>query len=247
MAHWPRRVSLFATCIVDQFYPEVAEATVQVLERLGLVVDFPRAQTCCGQPAFNTGFHRDARAVARRFLDAFQDSECIMAPSGSCVAMVRVFYPELFRDDPLEQQRVREIGTRVYELSEFLTGVLGVTDVGASYSGRVAYHAPCHLLRELKVAEAPRQLIRAVRGVEYVAMDREEDCCGFGGMFSVKYPRVSQAILEDKLQSLQASGAGTLVSCDASCLMHIGGAMSRRGIPVRPLHLAQLLASREEA
>lgn len=247
MAQQPHRVSLFATCLVDQFYPEVAEATVQVLERLGLAVDFPQAQTCCGQPAFNTGFHKDARAVARRFLDAFQDSECIVAPSGSCAAMVRVFYHELFRDDPPEQQRAKEVGSRLYELSEFLTGVLGVADVGASYSGKVAYHAPCHLLRELRVTEAPRQLIRGVRGAEYVVMDREEDCCGFGGMFAVKYPRISQAILEDKLQSLQESGAETLVSCDASCLMHIAGAMSRRGIPVRPLHLAQLLASREEA
>ena len=239
----PRRVSLFITCLVDQFFPEVGEAVVRVLRRQGVDVDFPEGQTCCGQPAFNSGFTEDAKAVARRFMDNFEGDRVVVVPSGSCGAMVRVFYPEIFHDEPETAKRAEALAARIYEFSEYLADVLGVTDVGATYDGKVAYHAACHLLRELLVKEPPRRLIEGVEGVVYTPMELEENCCGFGGTFSIKYSNISEAILEDKLKSLEACGADTLVSCDSSCLMHIAGALSRRGSSVKTMHVAQLLDS----
>ncbi|PZC49067.1 MAG: L-lactate dehydrogenase complex protein LldE [Chloroflexi bacterium] len=242
-----RKVSLFITCLVDQFFPEVGEAVVRVLRRQGVEVDFPEGQTCCGQPAFNGGFTEDAKAVARRFLDNFDGDQDVVVPSGSCGAMVKVFYPEIFHDEPGTAARAKDLSARTYEFSEYLVNVLGVTDVGASKKTKVAYHAACHLLRELRVKEPPRQLIEGVEGAEYTPMELEEACCGFGGTFSVKYSEISEAILEDKLKSLAECGADTLVSCDSSCLMHISGALSRRGSPVKAMHLAQLLDNREDS
>ena len=236
------KASLFVTCLVDQFYPEVGESAVKVLRRLGVEVDFPKGQTCCGQPAFNSGFKRQAKARALHTLDIFQDSEYVVIPSGSCGAMVKVFYADLFRDDPVLEERARALAERTYEFSQFLVQVLGITDIGAEYDGTVTYHASCHLLRELKVQGEPMSLIHGVKGVRLAEMDDAEECCGFGGTFSVKYPRISAAMLEKKLQSIQATGADALVACDAGCLMHIAGAMSRRGMKVEPMHLAQLLA-----
>ena len=236
------KASLFVTCLVDQFYPEVGESAVKVLRRLGVEVDFPKGQTCCGQPAFNSGFQRQAKAQALRILDLFQDSEYVVIPSGSCGAMLKVFYPGLFQDDPALEERARALAERTYELSQFLVHVVGTTEIGAEYAGTVTYHASCHLLRELNVQDEPRSLIRGVQGVRLAEMENVEECCGFGGVFSVKYPGLSAAILEKKLQSIQATGADVLVACDAGCLMHIAGAMSRRGMKVEPMHLAQLLA-----
>lgn len=236
------KASLFVTCLVDQFYPEVGESAVKVLRRLGVEVDFPKGQTCCGQPAFNSGFQRQAKAQALRILDLFQDSEYVVIPSGSCGAMLKVFYPGLFQDAPALEERARALAERTYELSQFLVHVVGTTEIGAEYDGTVTYHASCHLLRELNVQDEPASLIHGVRGVRLVEMENAEECCGFGGVFSVKYPGLSAAILEKKLQSIQATGADVLVACDAGCLMHIAGAMSRRGMKVEPMHLAQLLA-----
>ena len=193
------RVSLFVTCLIDQFFPEVGEAMVTVLRRLGVEVDFPVGQTCCGQPAFNYGFRQEAKKVARHFITVFEGDGPIVAPSGSCTAMVKVFYPELFRDEPQWCRRAEALSSRVYEFSQFLVGVLGVEDVGAVYPGRVTYHDSCHLLRELGVREEPRRLIRAVKGVELMEMQRPDACCGFGGTFSVKLPHISEAILGDKI------------------------------------------------
>lgn len=236
------RVSLFVTCLVDQFFPQVGEAMVKVLRRLGVELSFPAEQTCCGQPAFNGGHWQEAAAVARRVLEVFQGDQYVVVPSGSCASMVKVFYSELFRDDPELLALAQGVRERTYEFSEFLVRVLGVTDVGASFFGRVTYHDACHLLRELGVSEEPRALLRAVQGVELVEMKESDRCCGFGGLFSVKYPHISTAMLDQKLGAVEATGADVLVANDPGCLMHMAGAMSRRGMRVRPMHLAELLA-----
>lgn len=235
------KASLFVSCLVDQFYPEIGESVVKVLRHLDVDLDFPSGQTCCGQPAYNSGFVSRALPLARRVLDLFSDSEYVVIPSGSCGAMLKVFTPELFRDDPELEERARSLAERTYEFSQFIVNVLGVTDVGASFQGKVTYHASCHLLRELGAATESLDLIRAVRGVEFVEMADATACCGFGGTFAVKYPEISGAILEPKLRSIEATGADILVAADAGCLMHVAGAMSRRGMKTRPMHLAQLL------
>ena len=242
------KASLFVTCIIDQFFPEVGESTVRLLRRLGVDVDFPAGQTCCGQTAFNPGFWSDAKPLAKRFLKTFAGDRYIVTPSGSCASMVRVFYSELLHDDPELLEVARAIGPRVYELSEFIVDVLGVTDVApepdpaAAHTGcKVTYHEACHLRRELGALTQPRALIEAVQGVELVEMAQSEVCCGFGGTFAVKYADISGAMLQDKLDNISATGADFVVACDSSCLMQIGGGLQKQGIGVRPLHLAQLL------
>ena len=240
--------SLFVTCIVDQLYPEVGESTVRVLRRLGVDVDFPAGQTCCGQPAFNSGFWSDARPLARRFLEIFGGDRYIVVPSGSCASMVRVFYSELLQDEPAQLDRWRAVAGRTYELSEFIVDVLGVGDIGPWSDGdptsdvqKVTYHESCHLSRELNVTTQPRTLMSSLPGVELVEMARAEVCCGFGGAFSVKYPDISGAMLQDKIDTVRDTGADTVVTCDSGCLMQIAGGMQRQAVDVRPLHLAQLL------
>ncbi len=241
----PPRVSLFITCLGDQFFPQVGECVVKVLRRLGVEVTFNPAQTCCGQPAFNTGYRDEARAVAARVLDLFEDAEYIVAPSGSCTAMMRVFYAELFANDPGRLRQAQGLGKRLYEFSEFLVKVLKVEEVGASFQGRVAYHDSCHLLRELGVESEPRKLIRAVRGVEFVELQDDKLCCGFGGTFSVKFPEISVAMGEDKLRAAAATDADYLVAADSSCLMHLAGLAHRQKLPIKTMHLAELLAKQE--
>ena len=242
------RASLFVTCIVDQFYPEVGESTVRVLRRLGVELDFPKGQTCCGQPAFNAGFWSEAKPLAKRFLKVFGGDGYIVAPSGSCAAMVRVFYPELLHDEPELLEAARILGPRVYELSEFIVDVLGITDLGPYAAAteppmarQVTYHEACHLRRELGVTAQPRALISSVPGVELVEMEQAEVCCGFGGTFSVKYADISGAMLQDKMDNIRSTGADALIACDSSCLMQLAGGIDKEGIQVRPLHLAQLL------
>ena len=237
----PKRVALFVTCLGDAFYPQVGEATVRLLHRLGIAVDFPLGQTCCAQPAFNAGFHDQARQVAERNLLLFADYEYVIVPSGSCTAMIRLFYADLFAEDPELRVQAESLASRTYELSEFLFNVVGIDDVGAAFPGKVAYHASCHLQRELGVTDAPRRLISRVAGVEACDAEMSEQCCGFGGTFAVKYPEISSAMLEKKIASLQRAGADTLVSCDAGCLMHIAGRLRRQGMDVQVLHLAELL------
>jgi L-lactate dehydrogenase complex protein LldE len=237
-------ISLFVQCLVDSVYPRVAEAMVRVFERLGVGLDCPSDQTCCGQPAYNSGYHGAARKAARHFIKTFEHADVIVCPSGSCTDMVRHHYPGLFEDDPRWQARARRLGQRTFEFSEYLVDVLGVTDVGARYHGSVTYHDSCHLLRCLNVAEQPRRLIANVAGIRFVEMADSDRCCGFGGTFSVKYPHISMGLLEDKAAAIVASGADAVVGCDMSCLMNIQGLLSRRRIPVRTLHIAELLAGR---
>jgi L-lactate dehydrogenase complex protein LldE len=243
------KVSLFITCLVDQMFPQVGVAMTGLLKELGVEVRFNPEQTCCGQPAFNTGYRQDARTVALPMLELFERelerADYLVAPSGSCTAMVKKFYPLLFAQEPELKERAERVGQRLFELSQFLVDVLGVEDVGASYTGRVTYHDSCHLLRELGVSHAPRSLIRNVRGVEFVEMDGADACCGFGGTFSVKHPEVSTAITTEKANCIERAGADTVVACDTSCLMQTSGVLSRRASPVRCLHIAELLAARE--
>ncbi len=237
----PRRVSLFVTCLVDQFYPEVGESVVNVLERLGLAVDFPTAQTCCGQPAFNAGYARDARAVAERFLNVFEGEGPIVTPSGSCAAMVRNLYPELFHDDPVLAERARNIASRLYEFSEFIVDVLGRTDLGGKLSGTATYHRCCHLLRELGVDAQPESLVRGIEGLDLREMDQSEVCCGFGGTFAVKFSDISSAMLDEKIDHAVATGADLLVAGDTGCLMHMQGGIRRRCARLEAIHIAELL------
>jgi L-lactate dehydrogenase complex protein LldE len=239
------RVHFFVTCLGDQFFPESGECAVRVLRRLGVDVIFNPAQTCCGQPAFNTGYRDEAREVATRMLDLFEDAEYVVAPSGSCSTMVKVFYPELFADDPVRAAKARKLGQRFFEFSEFLVKILKLEDVGASFPHRVTYHDSCHLLRELGVSEEPRRLIRAVRGIDFVEMQDYRLCCGFGGTFSVKFPEVSVAMGEDKIRAAIESGAEYLVANDSGCLMHVAGLVHRKGLPLKTMHIAELLAQEE--
>jgi L-lactate dehydrogenase complex protein LldE len=235
-------VTLFMQCLVDTLYPEVGEAMVAVFDRLSIPLVYPREQTCCGQPAYNSGYRREAAAAARHFIKVFEGAENIVCPSGSCVRMVRHHYPELFPDDPLMAERARAIGAKTFEFSEYLVDVLGVTDVQAEYPGTVTYHDSCHLNRGLGIARQPRLLLEKVRGLTLLEMVDSDTCCGFGGSFSVNYPEISVAMTDEKITNILATGADAVVGCDISCLMNIQGRLSRRGEKVKVLHLAQVLA-----
>lgn len=236
-------IQLFATCLVDTFYPEVGEAIVELLSRLGVTVDFPRGQTCCGQPAFNAGLREDARQVTEHMIEVFESvPDDIVSPSGSCVHMIRVNYPELFADDPAWLARARSLAARTFEFSEYLVDRLGVTDVGARWDGTLAYHPSCHLSRGLGIDRQPRALLSAVKGAQIVELPHADECCGFGGIFSVTHPEVSKEMLMKKIENLDASGSPVLVIPDAGCLMHIAGGLHRQGKSQRAVHLAEVLA-----
>ncbi len=239
------KVALFVTCLVDQLYPQVGLATVQLLERLGLEVRYDPRQTCCGQPAYNSGFPREAARVARHFLDVFADDEWIVAPSGSCTTMVRKYIPSLFEQVPGLQERAAALAERTWELSDFLVNVLQVRDIGASFPHRVTFHDSCHQLRELHVFEQPRTLLNSVRGLELVEMRDSTRCCGFGGTFAVKFGPVSAAVGEDKLEAILETAARYVVANDVSCLMHLDGLLRRRSAPVQTMHLAEVLVQRQ--
>jgi L-lactate dehydrogenase complex protein LldE len=237
------RVSLFVTCIVDQVFPQVGVAITEVLERLDYQVDFPEAQTCCGQPAFNSGYTDEARKIARHFLDVFRDSEYIVVPSGSCTSMISHHFADLFQHDPKLLAEAHALEPRVWEFSRFLLEVAKVEDVGARFDGVVTYHDSCHALRELRIKSGPRKLLAKVRGLTLAEMAAAEECCGFGGTFSIKFPEVSGAMAGTKIDSIQKTGASTVVSIDSSCLMQLQGVIDRAGLPIRTLHLAEVLAS----
>ncbi len=230
------RIALFATCIGDTMYPEAAQATVTVLERLGHEVVFPAEQTCCGQLHANAGYQRDATRLARRFVDVFGDHDLVVAPSSSCVGAVRELYPNLLGIS-------HPVLERVFELSELLVRRLGVDDVGASFPHRVAYHPTCHSLRVRRVGDAPTRLLRNVRGLELAELPRAQECCGFGGTFSLKNADTSSAILSDKCDSIERAGAEFCTALDGSCLLQIQGGLSRRSAAVKTIHLAQILAA----
>lgn len=235
------KADLFVTCIIDQLFPEVGVSVVRVLRRLGVSVGFPEGQTCCGQAVYNSGYTREARELALKTLDEFEKSDYVVVPSGSCSAMMRVFYLDLFEDEPELLARAESLSRRIYEFSEFLVNVLGVEEPGVEGSGSAVFHAGCHLLREMEVKDAPQSLLRAMPGLELKEMRNAETCCGFGGSFSVKLPHISEGMLNDKVSAVRDSEADTLVSCDMSCLMHIGGALRRQEPGVKILHIAQLL------
>lgn len=242
------RVSLFITCFNDTLFPNVGIATTHLLERLGHTVEFPSAQTCCGQMHYNTGYQREALPLIRRFVDIFSDAEIVVAPSASCVGMVRDIYPRAatqFGDEQLAAD-VAALLPRVFELTEFLTYQLGLEDVGAYYPHRVTYHPTCHSLRILHVGDAPLRLLRAVRGIDLVELPEASECCGFGGTFALKNVDTSLAMLSDKVRHVLDTRAEVCISADTSCLMHIGGALHRQRTGVRTLHIAEILASTEE-
>ena len=239
------RAALFITCFNDTLFPQTGRATVAVLERVGVEVDFPLDQTCCGQMHANSGYGHEAMGLVRRFVRVFGDAEAVVTPSGSCAAMVREGYERMATEagDEALAAQVRDLAPRVFELSEFLVGRLGVEDVGASFHHRVTYHPTCHSLRLLKVGDAPVRLLRAVRGLDLVELPAAEQCCGFGGTFAVKNADTSTAMLTDKLRRIVETGADVCAAADNSCLMHIGGGLKRRGKHTRAIHLAEILAS----
>ena len=238
----PKRVSIFVTCLIDQLFPKVGLAMADVLERLGYEIEFREAQTCCGQPAFNSGLRDEARSVAAHLLSVIDDAEYVVIPSGSCASMCSHHFAELYRTIHRCCQGARH-GAAVWEFSRFLTEVAKVEDVGAVWNGKVTYHDSCHALRELKIKDGPRRLLRNVKGLELVEMDKAEECCGFGGTFSVKFAELSGAMVRTKIASIERTGADAVVSIDSSCLMQIEGAIRRDGLPIRVLHLAEILAS----
>jgi len=238
-------VQLFITCLVDTFFPATGEAMVYVLQRCGVRVDFPTGQTCCGQPPFNAGLRSDARSMAEHTIKVFENAPGdIVIPSGSCAAMVRHSYLELFEGDPVWYPRAKALAARTYEYTEYLVDVLKVTDVGARWDGKLAYHASCHLNRHLGIDRQPRALLAAVRGAEIVELPASDDCCGFGGVFSVEHPELSAEMLKRKIGNLEASGAPTLVLADTGCRMHIAGGLHRQGKSQQVLHIAEVLDHR---
>ncbi len=236
------KVSLFVTCLVDQLYPQVGLSTVRLLERFGADVDFDARQTCCGQPAFNSGYEDEARQVGRHFVDLYQDREWIVTPSGSCCSMIKVFLPELLEDDRRYAEAARKISERTWELSDFLVSVLKVESTGASFPARVTYHDSCHLLRELGIQDAPRKLLGAVSGIDLREMSNSDRCCGFGGTFSVKFCEISSAMGSNKLDAIRQTGADYVVATDVSCLMHLDGLIRRQESNLQVLHIAEVLA-----
>lgn len=239
-----KTVQLFVTCLVDKFYPDVGFATLEILEKLGLTVEFPQGQTCCGQPAFNGGFWDDARAMARHTIDVLSQSDApIVIPSGSCTDMIVHHYPELLAGDITYAAKARDVAGRTYELTQFLVDVLRITDLKVNGSGCLTYHASCHGLRGLGIRGQPQKLLEHVVGVEQRELPDAEACCGFGGLFAVKMGNISGAILEQKLDNIEASGADTVIGTDVSCLMNIGGGLQRRGSGVQVKHIAEVLRS----
>jgi L-lactate dehydrogenase complex protein LldE len=228
------RIALFVTCVNDLLYPDTGKAVVRLLERLGHQVEFPESQTCCGQMHANSGYRDEALPLVRGFVETFDRYDAVVAPSGSCVAMVRESYPRL-------EPRACSVATRTYELSELLVDVLGVTDVGAAFPHRVTYHPTCHGLRMLRLGDKPLRLLRAVEGLELVPLPGAEECCGFGGTFAMKNAEVSSAMLADKCAAICDTGAEVIAAADNSCLAHVGGGLSRRGAPVRVMHYAEIL------
>ncbi|MFD1955068.1 (Fe-S)-binding protein [Paenibacillus thailandensis] len=234
------KVSLFITCLSDAIYPSVGEAMVKLLARYGVELHFPTVQTCCGQPAFNSGYWDEARKSAMTILDAFEDSEFVISPSGSCTGMLH-HYPKLFENDPANRERAEKLQSKAYEFTQFLVQVLGVTDVGATFPHKVTYHPSCHGSRLLGVKAEPMELMKHVRGLELVPLPYAEDCCGFGGTFAVKMSDISGAMVTEKADHVLETEAEVLVGLDMGCLMNIGGNLRYRNKPVKVMHLAELL------
>jgi L-lactate dehydrogenase complex protein LldE len=235
-------VGLFVTCLVDLFRPSVAFAAIKLLEAGGARVEVPGAQTCCGQPPYNSGDRQDATAIAHQVVETFERFDYVVAPSGSCAGMLRLHYPRLLAEDPNFAERANALAAKSFELTSFLVGVLGLTKVDAAYAGSITYHDSCASLRELHVREAPRRLLASVEGLSLVELGESEVCCGFGGSFSVKYPEISGAILDAKVRDIVGTGAGAVLAGDLGCLMHIAGRLARTRVKVEARHVAEVLA-----
>ncbi|WP_085506002.1 (Fe-S)-binding protein [Thalassobacillus devorans] len=234
------KVSLFITCLCDIMSSDVGKDTVEILEKVGCEVDFPELQTCCGQPAYNSGYLKESKESMKQMMRAFKDSEYVVGPSGSCVAMLHE-YPHIFKGDPEWEEAANDLAGKSYELTQFLVDVLGVTDVGSKFKGTVTYHPSCHMTRLLGVKDAPMTLLENVKGLEFVELPVKEDCCGFGGTFAVKNPVISEQMVQEKTEHVTETGAEYLVGGDMGCLMNIGGRMTRNGQPVKVLHIANIL------
>ncbi|MDP9727468.1 (Fe-S)-binding protein [Alicyclobacillus tolerans] len=235
------KVSLFITCMVDSIFPQVGISMTKILQSLGCEVLFPSSQTCCGQPAFNSGYSKEARSVAISMINAFQESDVIVSPSGSCVGMIRHFYPELFSDSPEWHEKALSLANRTYEFSQFLIQILKVETLGARFPYTVTYHPSCHGSRLLGIEDEPIRLLKQVEELQLIELPYAQDCCGFGGTFAVKMSEISGAMVEEKTSHVLESGASVLVGTDMGCLMNIGGRLSRKGSNVRVMHLAELL------
>lgn len=238
-------VQLFITCLIDSFYPQTGEAVVDIFRRLGVRVEFPRDQTCCGQPNFNAGLRTEARSIAQHTLRVFEKTDGdIVTPSGSCAHMFKYGYPELFEDDPVWLPRAQAFAKRVYEFSEYLVDILNVTDLGARWDGMLTYHPSCHTLRGMNIDRQPRVLLANVRGAQVVELPHGEECCGFGGIFSMEHPELSAEWLKRKVSHLESTLSPTLVVTDSGCLMHITGGLHRQNKPQKVLHIAEILNHR---
>lgn len=240
------KVSLFSTCLVDVFEKRVGIATVELLEKLGCEVDFPAAQVCCGQPAYNSGYHEETKKAAQNMIKAFENSEYVVAPSGSCITMFK-HYPDLFKDDMVWRDRAQRLADKSYEVTQFIVNVLGVTNVGAKLEGKATMHPSCHNTRLLLNSEPPKKLLSAVEGLEIVELPEYYNCCGFGGTFAVKMNDVSGEMVDEKVDCIVKSGADYLVGADASCLMNIEGRLKRRGEKVKVYHIVEILNNNTEA
>lgn len=235
-------VQLFIPCFVDQLFPQTAFNMVKVLEKVGVEVKYNEEQTCCGQPAFNAGFRDESRDVCSKFLKDFPGSEYVVAPSASCVGFVRNYYGTLF-DNSSVHNEVRDLGKRIFEFSSFLVNVLGISDLGATLHGKATYHDSCAGLRECRIKEEPRKLLSQVNGLELLEMNDVETCCGFGGSFAVKFESISTAMADQKVNNALQTGADYIISTDLSCLMHLDGYIRHKGLPLRTMHIADVLAS----
>lgn len=241
------KVSLFLTCLADVVYPaSVGKSSVELLERFGCEVDFPKKQTCCGQPAFNSGFHREARDVAKHMIETFEHADYVVSPSGSCTAMLHE-YPKLFEEEPDWLYRAEALSDKSYELTQFIVGVLGIEDVGAEFPANATYHTSCHMMRLLGVAEAPMTLLNNVKGLNIYDLPFKEHCCGFGGTFSIKMVPISEQMVNEKVEHIEETGAEVLIGADLGCLMNIGGRIERQGKPVEVMHIADVLNTRSKA
>jgi L-lactate dehydrogenase complex protein LldE len=242
-----RKVQLFITCLVDTFFPGIGEAMVEIIRRAGVEVGFPRDQTCCGQPNFNAGLRTEARRIAEHTMHVFESVEGdVVMPSGSCAHMIRKNYIELFEDDPQWLSRAEALASRSYEFTEYLVDVLKLTDLGAYWPGPLTYHPTCHLHRGLGIDRQPRTLLSNVRGAEFRELPEAQDCCGFGGIFSVEHPEISAEMLKRKIKNLDTTQSPTLVVCDAGCLMHIQGGLHRQKKPQKVIHIAELLNNHQD-
>ncbi|WP_100401957.1 (Fe-S)-binding protein [Bacillus sp. FJAT-42315] len=237
------KVALFATCLVDMFQTDVGKATVEILERLGCEVDFPERQVCCGQPAFNSGYVEESKGAMKKMIEAFENSEYVVSPSGSCITMFKE-YPHVFKGDAVWEPRAKKLAEKSYEFTQFIVDVLKVEDLGAKLPGKATYHTSCHMTRLLGVKDAPMTLLKNVEGLEFVPLPNAHNCCGFGGTFSVKMGQISEQMVDEKVACAEEVEADYLIGADCGCLMNIGGRIERKGKPIRVMHIAEVLNSR---